>query len=494
MRVALYARYSAGPRQTDQSIEGQVRDCTDFCKQKGFEIVELYADRHISGKTDERPEFQRLITDSKKNKFEGVVVWKTDRFARNKYDSAIYKRQLRQAGIQIFYARESIPDGPEGIILESLMEGLAEYYSAELAQKIKRGMHESALKGRALGPNRPLGYKTGENHTYEIDPDSAKAIQIIFEMYIAGEANADICRRLNDLGYRTSRGNEFNKNSISRIIQNKIYIGLYEAAGVKIEDGMPALVSKETFHLAQIERERRKTSKKERKEVADYMLSGKLFCGHCKKAMNGVSGTGKSGRKFFYYCCSSARAKKLCKKRAVRKEYIEDLVVRKTVEYVLQPEILPKIADMLYEIQADKDTREADIAYYNKKLRENKKACENILKAIEKGLASDTLLARLDSLESEKVALEGELAYQKSKTLEMSRGELLYYLGKYLEPEELDWEEYKRRIINGLVKEVYLFDDRFMVYYSIDGMGEISLLDKENDECFVFDEHSSKWS
>lgn len=494
MRVALYARYSAGPRQTDQSIEGQVRDCTDFCKQKGFEITELYADRHISGKTDERPEFQRLIADSKKNKFDGVVVWKTDRFARNKYDSAIYKRQLRQNGIQIFYAKESIPDGPEGIILESLMEGLAEYYSAELAQKIKRGMHESALKCRALGANRPVGYKIGENHTYEVDPDGAKAIQIIFKMYIDGETKADICQRLNNLGYRTSRGNEFNKNSISRIIQNKFYIGIYEAAGVRIEGGVPPLVSKEIFYLAQIEKERRKTSKKKRKDVANYMLSGKLFCGHCKKAMNGVSGTGKSGQKFYYYYCSSARAKKLCKKKHVQKEYIENLIAQKTVEHVLQSEVITHIADLLYAELQKGDTRETDIAYYNKKLRENKKACENILKAIEKGFASDTLLTRLDSLESEKVALEGELAYLKSKIHTVEKGKILYSLEKYLESETLDWETYKRKIFDGFIKEVYLFDDHFLIYYHATDMEEISLLDKENDDCSVFDEQSSKWT
>lgn len=131
MNTVIYARYSAGPRQTDQSIEGQLRVCTDFCKQRGLTIIDTYCDRHISGRTDERPEFQRLIADAKRKKFEAVVVYKTDRFARNKYDSAVYKRELKRNGIQIFYAAEAIPDGPEGIILESLMEGLAEYYSAE---------------------------------------------------------------------------------------------------------------------------------------------------------------------------------------------------------------------------------------------------------------------------------------------------------------------------------------------------------------------------
>ena len=146
MNTVIYARYSAGPRQTDQSIEGQLRVCTDFCKQRGLTVIDTYCDRHISGRTDERPEFQRLIADAKRKKFEAVVVYKTDRFARNKYDSAVYKRELKRNGIQIFYAAEAIPDGPEGIILESLMEGLAEYYSAELAQKIKRGMHERAIQ------------------------------------------------------------------------------------------------------------------------------------------------------------------------------------------------------------------------------------------------------------------------------------------------------------------------------------------------------------
>ena len=102
MNTVIYARYSAGPRQTDQSIEGQLRVCHEFCKQKGLVVVGEYCDRHISGRTDERPEFQRLIADAKKKKFEAVVVYKTDRFARNKYDSAIYKRELKRNGIQIF--------------------------------------------------------------------------------------------------------------------------------------------------------------------------------------------------------------------------------------------------------------------------------------------------------------------------------------------------------------------------------------------------------
>ncbi len=466
MRVALYARYSAGPNQTDQSIEGQVRVCTDYCKQKGFTIVETYIDRHISGKTDDRPEFQRLIRDSKKAIFEGVIVYKTDRFARNKYDSAIYKNQLRNNGVQIFYAAENIPDGPEGIILESLMEGLAEYYSAELSQKIRRGIHESALKCKVLGNSIPLGYRASKDRTYEIDPDSAKIVEIIFDMYIKQESNADICRRLNELGYRTSNGNIFNKNSINRIIQNEKYIGIYKAAGVTVEDGIPSLIPKDTFYLAQKERKRRTVTKKARKATAEYLLSGKLFCGYCKKPMTGVSGTGKGGGKFYYYYCSTVRAKGNCHKEHVGRDTIEDLIVQKTAEYILQPEILSDIVIKLWKLQAEDDTREDDIAHYKKKLNENKKATDNIVKAIETGLASETLLVRLQSLESEKTAIEGELAYLRTATLGLSEAQIHNFIHQFLTPDD-DWEDYKRRIIKSFIHEVYLYDDHFTVTYNI---------------------------
>lgn len=466
MRTAVYARYSAGPRQTDQSIEGQVRVCKDYCKQRGLTITEIYADKHISGKTDDRPEFQRLIADSKKKKFEAVVVYKTDRFARNKYDSAIYKRQLKLNGIKIFYAAEAIPDGPEGIILESLMEGLAEYYSAELAQKIKRGLHESALKCKIIGNTIPLGYRASKENTFEIDPENAKAVQSIFKMYIDGKTNAEICRQLNSLGIKTSRGNQFNKNSINRIISNEKYIGVYESAGVRIEDGIPPIISKETFYLAQREKEKKRVNKSKRQPRAEYLLAGKLYCGYCKKLMTGVSGTGKSGKKFHYYYCQTVRNKGNCNKEHVKVDYIEDLIVTKTVEHLMKPELLKDIAHRIWLLQSENDTRQEDITYFKKKLQENKKATDNIIKAVEKGLGTDTLLERLQALESEKTAIEGELAYYKATDFGLSEEQLYYFLESFLTPED-NWDEYKRRIINSFVSCVYLYDDHLTVKYNV---------------------------
>ena len=487
MKTVIYARYSKGPRQTDQSIEGQLRVCKAFCEQKGLTVIGEYCDRHISGLTDERPEFQRLIADAKRKKFEAVVVYKTDRFARNKYDSAIYKRELKQNGIQIFYAAESIPEGPEGIILESLMEGLAEYYSAELSQKIKRGLNESALKCQTTGPGRPLGYTVDENKHFQIDPESSQTVQMIFDMFIKGESNTRICELLNERGLRTKQGNPFNKNSINRIIKNRKYIGEYRYNDIVVKDGMPAIISPEVFALAQAEMERRRTRKRPKSPSAEYLLSGKLYCGHCKTLMQGVSGTGKSGSKWYYYYCANNRGrKKTCRKKQVSKDRLERAVVDYVIEYILQEEVLAEVAAKVHAAQVKQNDMSAEIEFYEKKLAENKRAAANVLRAIESGAVTKTLPERLQELEKEQTVLEGELSYLKSNRYEFDEDEILYMLMQYLNPFPDESEEaYRKRIITCFVAEVYLYDDRLVVFFNISSPdGKLRSFDLEK----VFDE------
>lgn len=491
MNTVIYARYSAGPRQTDQSIEGQLRVCTDFCKQRGLTVIDTYCDRHISGRTDERPEFQRLIADAKHKKFEAVVVYKTDRFARNKYDSAVYKRELKRNGIQIFYAAEAIPDGPEGIILESLMEGLAEYYSAELAQKIKRGMHESALKCQSTGSGRPLGYRVDEQKHFQIDPESAQTVQTIFEQYIKGESNAAICELLNSRGLRTAQGKPFNKNSINRIIKNRKYIGEYRYHDIVVEGGMPAIISKDTFNLAQAEMERRRTRKAPKSPKAEYLLAGRLFCGHCKGPMQGVSGTGKSGNKWYYYYCGNTRGKnKTCDKKQVSRDRLERAVVDFTVRYILQEDVLEELARKVHAAQERQNDTASEIAFYEKKLADNKKSIANVLRAIESGAATQTLPARLQELENEQAVILGELSFLKGKHLAFTEDQILFALMKHLEPYPGESEQdYRRRIISDFVSEVYLYDDRLLIYFNISSEdGKLKSADLSNIEGGEFDE------
>lgn len=491
MNTVIYARYSAGPRQTDQSIEGQLRVCTDFCKQRGLTVIDTYCDRHISGRTDERPEFQRLIADAKRKKFEAVVVYKTDRFARNKYDSAVYKRELKRNGIQIFYAAEAIPDGPEGIILESLMEGLAEYYSAELAQKIKRGMHESALKCQSTGSGRPLGYRVDEQKHFQIDPESAQTVQTIFEQYIKGESNAAICELLNSRGLRTAQGKPFNKNSINRIIKNRKYIGEYRYHDIVVEGGMPAIISKDTFNLAQAEMERRRTRKAPKSPKAEYLLAGRLFCGHCKGPMQGVSGTGKSGNKWYYYYCGNTRGKnKTCDKKQVSRDRLERAVVDFTVRYILQEEVLEELARKVHAAQERQNDTASEIAFYEKKLADNKKSIANVLRAIESGTATQTLPARLQELENEQAVILGEISFLKGKRLAFTEDQIFFALMKHLEPYPGESEQdYRRRIISDFVSEVYLYDGRLLIYFNISSEdGKLKSADLSNIEGGEFDE------
>lgn len=123
----------------------------------------------MSAKTDNRPQFQQMIKDSGKQLFDAIIVWKLDRFARNRYDSAHYKAQLRKNGVKVVSATEVISEGAEGIILESVLEGFAEYYSAELSEKVIRGMKENALKCQWNGSPVPVGYTIDETKKYQLN-------------------------------------------------------------------------------------------------------------------------------------------------------------------------------------------------------------------------------------------------------------------------------------------------------------------------------------
>lgn len=203
--VALYLRYSS-TGQSDQSIEGQLRDCRTFCKANHYRIVAIYVDRATTARKDveKRVHLMEMVADSAKQNWEYVIVWKLDRFARNRNDSAIMKMRLRKNGVKVLSATEHLTDSPESIILESVLEGMAEFFSAELSQKVTRGMRESALKCHSVGGHIPLGYKV-ENHKLVVDPDTAHIVQEAFSLYANGESVAAICRKFNSAGYKTAK-------------------------------------------------------------------------------------------------------------------------------------------------------------------------------------------------------------------------------------------------------------------------------------------------
>lgn len=184
-RTVIYARFSSHS-QTEQSIEGQLRECYDYAKKHDLLVVSEYIDRALTGTTDKRPSFLQMIEDSKKETFDYVLVYQLDRFARNRYDSANYKAKLKKNGVHVLSAKENISEDASGILIEGVLESMAEYYSAELSQKVKRGIRESYEKGYFIGGFGLFGYDIIDKH-WVINETDAAVVREIFERYRYGE-------------------------------------------------------------------------------------------------------------------------------------------------------------------------------------------------------------------------------------------------------------------------------------------------------------------
>jgi DNA invertase Pin-like site-specific DNA recombinase len=407
IRGVLYGRYSGGSRQRekDVSIEQQFEDCRRFCAASGIDIVAEYADRALSGRYDTRPEFQRMMADAGKRGFSVIVCWKSDRFARNKYDAVVYKRKLKLLGVRVLSAKEHIPDGPEGIILESMLEGMAEYYSANLAQNVRRGMDANAALCKVNG-RCPLGYRRGRDGKYEIDPDAATVVEGIFRDYASGMSSQRLAQKLNLKGARTATGGKFTKNSFHSIFDNERYMGVYTYKDVRIEGGVPAIVSKEIFEKVRKMRNSKKQSPA-RGRMVDYALTGKMRCGLCGATMAGTTGTGKNDTVYHYYSCSGQRKHTGCEKTSIPQQYIEgriDAILRE----VLTDANIAKIAAAAEKMQED-ERETSKIEKIRSDIRKAEKAVENLLDAIEDVGADPKVRERLLERQAQKADLEEEL-------------------------------------------------------------------------------------
>lgn len=457
MDVVLYLRYSSD-RQNEQSIEGQRHVCEKYCADMGYTIVGEYADRALSASkdTDKRVDFQRMVRDSEKRLWQGVIVYKLDRFARNRYDSATYKTRLKKNGVKVISATEAISDNPEGIILESVLEGMAEFYSKVLSQKITRGMHESALKGNSCGGQISLGYKI-ENKKLVIDPKTAPIVRQAFEMYANGHTVTEICKIFNAAGYKTKSGSDFNKNSFHSMFRNKKYIGQYKFMEVTIDDGVPAIVDKDTFYKVQAVLDRKAKAPARGKAIVDYVLSGKVFCGHCGKLLTGTASTSKSGRKYFYYTCAGRRGHNGCQKTPIRKEFLEEAVLNDTLE-MLTPEFVDYLADLAVK-EADKERQESTlIPSLKAEIAEYDKSIGRLLKLVENGAESPALSKRLNELERAKRATEKTLAKEEAEYRPLDKEQVLYFLNQFTQGDKND-PAFQSRIIDMLVNSVIVWDD-----------------------------------
>ena len=470
-RLVAYYRYSGGSRQTEQSIEGQRRDCEAYARAHGMTILREYVDRHTSGKTDDRAQFRQMIDDSAKRTFDLVICWKTDRFARNRYDSAVYKKQLRDNGVSVIYAAESNIEGAEGIIIEGLMEALAEYYSAELAEKARRGMRESALKGQTLGRTPPLGLTVDSTKHYVIDPAGADTVRLIFELYASGLSIASIIRRLNGMGLRTVRGNPFDKSSISRIIRDERYRGVYVSKkfDVRIEGAIPPIIDDDLWERTQKMIKLNRQSRAPHSAKADYILSGKLYCGECGCLMKGICGHNPSGRVYHYYSCPSRSLGRPCTRKNMPKDVLEKLVVESTSNLLLRSENIQQLADAIVSLQQAEASRpDPERAALEQALAEIRRKIGNILSAIENGTASAALTSRLSDLEQQESALDHQLvSLSTPEPFTLSRDEVIFLLEQFRVSPSERTNAYCRRLVDTFVDKVELTNRELIIHFNI---------------------------
>lgn len=430
-RAVAYCRYSSD-MQREESIEAQIRAIEDYAHRNGFCIVQNYVDRAKSATTDNRPEFQKMIADSGKKAFEVVIVHKLDRFSRDRFDSAYYKRELKRNGVKLYSVSENLDDSPESIILESVLEGMAEYYSKNLAREVQKGQKENAYQCRHTGGVPPLGYDVDPKSKHlTINPYEAEAVKLIYKKFLDGFSYDEIITDLRKLGIKGKRGKELGGNSIHSILKNEKYTGTYiynksaskDADGkrnghaykpkedwIVIEDGCPAIISKEDFEAVQAKLSKRMQTRKHSRAKETYLLTGKMVCGICGGSYVGARrARGDKSIYAAYGCNRRYRSKDQCDNKEISKTYIEGWVLEQLSNYVFNDKYIPYITKE-YNKYINNNNRK-----YNGKFQALTVRQKELQKDIDKIVAlllqtsSPTLIKKLDDLEADRVQVESTL-------------------------------------------------------------------------------------
>ncbi len=452
----IYARFSSH-NQRDESIEQQVNECNTYAKANGIKIIEVYADTARSGRSDRRPQFQRLKNDAKKGTFGVILSYKSNRIARNMLNAMNFENEMDKLGIDVLYAKEEFGNNAAGRFALRTMMNVNQFFSENMGEDIKRNQADNALNCRANGP-ASYGYKTGKDGKFTIDEETAPIVREIFSRIACGDPFVEIANDLNARGIRTRQGNTWGKSSFATIINNERYIGTYIFNDVRIEGGMPQIITKELFYKVQNVLKNKKNPQGRKRNNNVYALTGKLFCGECKSHMIGMSGTSKSGDLHHYYVCNDKRSGGSCTKTNVRQDYIEKEIARAIKDNILQPNVINWIADIVEEYQK-KQKNNHDLLAMESRLQEVKKASTNMLIAIEQGIITQLTKQRLIELETEQSQIKEQIATIKSRFITVSRDEVITWLESFKNGDIND-KEYQTDLIKAFLRKAYLFDDR----------------------------------
>ncbi len=412
MKAVIYARYSSD-NQREESIEGQIHECTAFAEKNDITATEV------------------------------------------------------------------ISSGADGILLKSVLEGFAEYYSADLAEKVTRGLTENALKGKCNGGTRPVGYVVDDKQHFQIDPLTGPFVQEAFKRYADGATMKELVEFFKGKGIKNSLGRDMNLNSVQRMLSNRRYMGEYAFRDIVVPDGIPAIIPKELFDRVQAKLTKNKKSPARHKAEEDYLLTTKLFCGCCGAYMCGDSGKGRSGEVHRYYKCVSIKKRRaICNKKSVRKDWIEDIVVNATMKMLMSDTTIDAIVSALMTLQ---DAENVNLPLYEKQLKETNVAINNLLNAIQAGILNRSTKERFDQLEAARDELENKIAAEKLAKPRITEEQLRFFLDRF---RKLDVRQlsHRRMLIDTFINAVFLYDDKLVLTYNF----------REGTETITFDDLKNK--
>ena len=460
MKAVIYARYSSD-NQREESIEGQVRECQSFAERKGYTVIRTYIDRALSGtRADNRPEFQQMISDSTLREFQYVIVWKIDRFSRDKFDSVKYKYALKSSGVSVISATEPIDGSPEGQMMESVFEGISVYYIKDLAQKTSRGMTENAIKGKFNGGTLTFGYTIDENHHFQLDPVNAPIVLDIFTRYSEGETIRSI---LDDINSKMSNnGRKFTYHFLNWMLNNRRYLGEYKFQDTINNEAIPPIISQELFdkcqHRLNVNKHKAGSFKTNKEK---YLLTGKIFCGICGATISGISGTGKCKSVYRYYKCMNVKKHK-CRKKPVQKEMIENIVLNAAMDIFKDKALVKRISKACFDLQSKESPM---LPALKRRLKENQKEIKNLMTAIKAGIVLKTTKMELEKLEAEQEQLETNIAMEKLVKPVIPQERIQAWLMNFAAADLSDQSQ-KQRIIDIFVNSVYVYDDRVVIFFN----------------------------
>jgi site-specific DNA recombinase len=431
-RAVIYARASTD--RQDLSTKQQVAACYEYAAQHGLTVCDVYEDSGYTGTKDSRPSFQRLVTaikaGGKRPPCDVILIWKMNRFARNRFDSAVYRQLFQRYGVAVVSITQSVGADATGQLTEAVLEALDEFYSANLAEDVKRGQYSAANAGYWM-TRKPYGYRltavqVGEKQKtrLEVDPVEAPVVRLIFAMAAAGHTGAAIARRLNDDGIPApgSRG-RWRRGRISYILKNRTYLGesawgarTKDASGrrrfvaaddsriVRVAGTHPALVDEKTFGAAQAALENRRPLHP-RAAASPYLLSGLLRCGYCEGKMAGASRSRYEprGAHYRYYVCNSHDTdhSEACRHKVhIRHSELEAQVLDQIAARVLDPDTIAELVRLSNSYLDDSDQQAAERQQLEAAAAELRTAKRRLMRLVEQGgLDADAdVAARLKEL------------------------------------------------------------------------------------------------